>query len=289
MKTQRNNRYISNVARAVAWRSRAAWLVIACAGIAPIAACSKQAAAPASAERLNGSTDQSAMGTGTDDVPTVSKSLNPKPPSVPLSGESIRVGGDLTAAVSRRGEDYVFERCAITTPLPAGYPVPTPPGAIDIKSYPVVRRAEASGSMNPDLGMNFAFFPLFQHIKKREIAMTSPVEMDYNGIEPGDTDGVDSWTMSFLYRTTDLGPAGQYGDIVVQDTAPMTVISIGGRGSYAISTVKKRIAELYSWIDTHPEWERAGEPRGLFYNGPEQRSKDKWYEVQVPIKTKPIQ
>lgn len=202
----------------------------------------------------------------------------------PVSGESVRVGGDRTAMPERRGEDFVFGSCAITTPLPAGYPDPTPPGAIDIKSYPVVRRAEATGSMNPDLGMNFAFFPLFQHIKKRDIAMTSPVEMDYKGIEPGDTDGVDSWTMSFLYRTTDLGPTGEFGDVKVQDLPSMTVVAAGGKGSYSISTVKRHVKALYEWIEANPEWERAGEPRGLFYNGPEQRSRDKWYEVQVPIR-----
>lgn len=50
--------------------------------------------------------------------------------------------------------------------------------------------------------MNMGFFPLFNHIKRNDIAMTSPVEMDYRGLFDPAT-GVQakqdsmSWTMSF--------------------------------------------------------------------------------------------
>mgnify|MGYP003877181509 CR=1 FL=1 len=204
--------------------------------------------------------------------------------SRPASGESVRVGGDLSVQVERRGEAFVVGTCEITTPLPAGYPDPTPPEAIDVKAYPVVRRAMVTGSMTPDIGMNLAFFPLFQHIKKREIAMTSPVEMDYRGLEKGDTDGLDSWTMSFLYRTTELAPEGEYGNVVVADLPAMTVLSIGGKGGYRLSNVKTRLEVLRAWLLEHPEWVEAGVARSLYYNGPEKRSADQWYEVQLPIK-----
>lgn len=141
----------------------------------------------------------------------------------------LRVGGDQEAVVIRRGENHYFEDCAITTPLPAGYPLPTPPGAIDLKRYPSIRRAEVTGDARPDLGMNFAFWPLFRHIKDRGIAMTSPVEMDYRGGE-GEEVGTE-WTMSFVYRTADLGPTGDLGRVRVVDTEPMTVLALGGKGS----------------------------------------------------------
>src|SRR5690606_29870082 len=46
-----------------------------------------------------------------------------------------RVGGDLEVSVEQRGFSYLAGNASITTPLPEGYPAPTPPGAIDIKQY----------------------------------------------------------------------------------------------------------------------------------------------------------
>ena len=84
--------------------------------------------------------------------------------------------------------------------------------------------------MSPDWGMNFAFFPLFNHIKRRDIAMTSPVEMNYDGLgEPGATKPT-GWTMSFLYRTLELGTEGTDANderIFVEDIPPVIVVAIG--------------------------------------------------------------
>lgn len=197
----------------------------------------------------------------------------------------LRVGGDLDAAVIQRGESFYFDRCAITTPLPAGYPPPTPPGAIDLKRYPSIRRAEVDGGSNPDLGMNFAFWPLFRHIKDRGIAMTSPVEMDYRG--GGEGRAGSEWTMSFVYRTADLGPTGDAGRVRVVDTEPMTVLALGGQGSYSRWRVQEGLEVLRRWLDEHPEWRAAGEPRALYYNGPEMPGSRKWYEVQIPVREAP--
>jgi len=193
-----------------------------------------------------------------------------------------RVGGDLAATIERQGEGYNAGRCSISTPLPAGYPEPTPPGAIDLKTYPSVRRAEFRGESSPDFGMNLGFWPLFNHIKDRGIAMTSPVEMDYRG---GDDDSVGTeWTMSFLYRTDDLGPTGQAGRVQVVDTQPMTVLALGGQGNYSRSRVQDGLEQLRQWLDANPDWRASGEPRALYYNGPEKPNRDKWYEVQIPIR-----
>lgn len=227
-------------------------------------------------------------GCGTDrPPPTAVDSASSSGPGTPAAvppppGTARRIGGDVDARIVRSGENYSFDRCAITTPLPVGYPDPTPPGAIDLKSYPVVRRAEVTGSMNPDLGMNIAFFPLFRHISSRDISMTSPVEMDYQGISSGDA-APDSWTMSFLYRSPDLGPTGEDGRVSVKDQPPMTVVSLGGAGGYSVSNVEKGLETLESWLAANPEWAKAGQPRSLYYNGPEKRNKDKWYEVQIPV------
>jgi hypothetical protein len=200
-----------------------------------------------------------------------------------------RVAGDLQAKSSFGNDEYSSGRCRSTTPLPEGYPAPTPPGAIELKRYPLVRRAEIGGTMMPDWGMNFAFFPLFNHIKRREIAMTSPVEMNYEGLGAHGAEKPKSWTMSFLYRTQDLGPDGvdsKDDRILIEDIPPMTVLAIGMRGPYKLKRVNQGLAELRTWLSQQTEWEEAGDPRALFYNGPEMGAQDKWSEVQIPLRRK---
>jgi len=198
-----------------------------------------------------------------------------------------RVGGDAEVTTEFVEGEFRSRGCRIPTPLPEGYPAPTPPGAIELKRYPLVRRAEIGGTMSPDWGMNLAFFPLFNHIKRRDIAMTSPVELNYSGLEPSGKKGPNSWTMSFLYRSADIAPAGidpKDTRILIEDLPPMTVVAIGMRGDYKLSRVKSGISELRGWLSQQPDWEEAGEPRALFYNGPEVRSRDKWLEVQLPVR-----
>jgi SOUL heme-binding protein len=214
------------------------------------------------------------------------------PIDIPAVGTARRIGGDLRAAATEPSPGvFRFDRCLIDTPLPEGYPPPTPPGAIDLKSYPSVRRAEYRGTTAPDLGSNIGFFPLFNHIKRRDIAMTSPVEMDYRGINWQPADGGDvkpeSWTMSFLYRKAEQGPAGDDPKdrrVVVVDMLPVTVVSLGARGGYGFQVARRRMEELSKWLDANPQFERAGDPRAFHYNGPDRRNADKWSEVQWPVR-----
>jgi len=199
----------------------------------------------------------------------------------------VRVVGGSDRGVEFVDGVYRIDDCRITTPLPEGYPAPTPPGAIEIKRYPLVRRAQFSGSMTPDLGMNLAFFPLFNHIKQRQIAMTSPVEMNYEGMGRNGNAKPSKWTMSFLYRNTDLGPAGvdpKDKRISIEDIPPTTVLSIGMKGSYELDQVNKGLSELRDWLSSQSEWEEAADPRALYYNGPEVASDAKWSEVQIPVR-----
>lgn len=211
--------------------------------------------------------------------------------TAPGPGETRRVGGDLAVRVAGNDGDFRAGPCRIDTPLPVGYPAPTPPGAIDIKTYPGVRRAEVVGKRDPDSGMNSAFWPLFNHIKKHDIAMTSPVEMDYKNVNFNPPEGGDvkaeSWTMSFLYRTPELGPTGadeRNDKVRVVDTPPVTVVAIGRKGPYRFSAAQKLMRKIDAWLAANPEWEKAGDPRALYYNGPDVRDADKWSEVQWPIR-----
>lgn len=203
-----------------------------------------------------------------------------------------RIDGPTEIAVvrgERRGvTTYSFgDRMLVETKLPRGYPRPTAPDSIEIKAYPAVRRAEVNGSGNPDLGMNIAFWPLFQHIDRNGIEMTAPVEIDYRLPEMARLEEVvrpEAWTMAFLYEQTADGPAGTYGRVEVVDREPRLVLATGLRGSYRSSRMQEALERLTAWLDAHPEWEAAGDPRMLGYNGPERRASDRWSEVQIPIR-----
>ena len=204
-------------------------------------------------------------------------------PAAPPAGDSVRLAGEM-AAPTQDGDLIRSGAARIDTPLPEGYPMPTPPGAIELKTYPTVRRAEISSGTNMALGTNAAFWPLFNHIKRRDIAMTSPVEMDLRGMtgEPGDAP--DEWTMSFLYRTPDLGPTGEAGTVTVVDAPPVTVVSVGFTGSADVRSVGLRLGELEAWMaDNLPGYEQTGEPRLLQYNGPNIPWRNRWGEVQIPV------
>lgn len=235
-----------------------------------------------------------------------------------------RVGGDMEASVERTEAGFRAGTSEIDTPLPEGYPDPTPPGAIEIKRYPSVRRAEVSGRVLADLGMNSGFWPLFRHIERRGIEMTSPVEMDYHDMMPS-TDGggaalrekigaargegsggsgeggsksaqaggveasgvpMTDWTMSFLYRRAEQGATGQDGSVTIRDTEPVTVVSLGMRGPYREARVREGVEKLRAWLAGQSEWEAVpgAAPRAFMYNGPGVPQRDLWSEAQLPIR-----
>lgn len=213
-----------------------------------------------------------------------------------VDGQVIRVGGDIdtrvqssTATYKEDGSQYTMYRCGdhiVNTPLPDLYPAPTPPGAIDLKRYPPVRRAEVSRSDDPDGalfgmigGKNAGFWPLFRHIQKRNIAMTAPVETDM----PGTGEDPDqAWRMAFLYRSADLGPEGKAErGVIVRDSPAMTVLAIGVSGKSPSGAAGRSLETLRNWLAAHPEWKEAGPARVLNYNDP--FTSPNWSEVQVVV------
>lgn len=211
-----------------------------------------------------------------------------EPPTATAAAPAVvRVGGDMNVRFENKGDVYRSGTASIDTPLPEGYPPPTPPGAIEIKHYPVVRRAQVSSNAgNPDEGRDDAFWPLFKHIQSRDIEMTAPVEMDYPGMKGKDGSEPDGWTMAFLYRRVDQGPTGQDKRVEVVDAPPVTVVALGYQGSYDIAYVRENLKKLTLWLEQSPVWEQAGEPRSLFYNGPRLFWNRKWAEVQIPVRKK---
>ncbi len=188
--------------------------------------------------------------------------------------------------VLRVGDEWVCGTSRINTKLPVGYPPPTAIGAIELKWYPSVRRATVEGGGSADWGTNFAFWPLFRHIERNEIAMTAPVEIDYEDVEDAE-DRPGDWKMAFLYEKFTDGPEGEYGKVVVSDAPPVVVLSAGVRGPYRVTNDQQALEALEAWLAEHPEWERAAPPRVLRYNGPEMPNSRKWSEVQIPVRLTP--
>lgn len=257
------------------------------------------------------------------DVTAPSASLVPSEPAaapvasatpaimLPEAGKSIRLAGDPAITVTKQGDFHIAGQHMIDTPLPVGYPAPTPPGTIELKTYPTLRRAEVGGERDGVRSNGRAgFWPLFRHIQRRDIEMTSPVEMDFKGIAASaglsadapvsgaqvkteDVPSVDindaQWTMSFLYRYTDQADAGVDPEdkrVLVVDTTPVTVIAAGVAGSPNNRTVNKGVAALREFFASNPQYVPAGDIRGLFYNDPMVPENRKWAEIQIPVKLK---
>ncbi len=161
---------------------------------------------------------------------------------------------------------------------PKGFPSPGAVGKVIIKTYPAHRLARAQDSAGSD---NSMFMKLFNHIKRNDIAMTSPVQMDEK-----------RKSMAFLYGSSELGSPGpdpKDPTVVVEDIPEIQVLSVGLRGSYSKSTTEKGVAILRDWLSSHPEWKESGLPRTLGYNSPFVPSFLKYSEIQIPISPAGIQ
>ena len=110
-------------------------------------------------------------------------------------------------------------------PLAEGWPGGTVPGIIEVKKYPAYRSAVArakGAGMGSD---NVLFFPLFNHISKKDIAMTTPV---VSGFSPGlveEPKAKGEVTMEFVYRSPTMGETGQgVGAVKVDDHPSATYV-----------------------------------------------------------------
>lgn len=207
-----------------------------------------------------------------------------KPPTWPTRDAPIvRVGGDRAAQVTseratKAGEELAvwrYDRCAIDTPLPEGYPAPTPPGAIELKLYPRVRRAEVDEPQSATA----AFYPLLNHIQSRSIAMTSPVEMDFAQRDGG----LQATSMSFLYRRAEQGSTGAAdARVFVRDREETLVLSIGVRGPLGPQALERALNALRETL-AREGLSSDGSVRTLEYNSPFVPQADRWAEVQMPV------
>lgn len=161
---------------------------------------------------------------------------------------------------------------------PAGFPAPSEPGVIEVKSYPASRMAVAAGG--DERGQ---FNRLFRHIKQQDIPMTAPVDMTYDrSWLEGEKMG--RGQMGFYYPAADIGQLGTMDDVQVVDVPAMTAVSLGVKGSYSAKSFTKALVKLRQWLAEHKEYEAAGPPRVLAYNSPFVLWFRKYAEVQVPVR-----
>lgn len=163
--------------------------------------------------------------------------------------------------------------------LPVGVPGFRALDEIELRHYPTYRlvRTDMKG------GTMGAFWPLFQHITAKQIAMTTPVQIDYRF----DGERSHEASMAFLYGSRELGAVGKDGKVEVVDMPPVTVLTIGSRGYDRPSRVAELLARLEAWLDDHPEWQVAGPVRTMGYNSPSVPGERRYFEVQIPVRIAP--
>lgn len=180
----------------------------------------------------------------------------------------------------REARDILRFEPLIEAPLPVGFPKPTPVGEIRVQQYPKYRLARTDMTLIEGR----AFWTLFNHIKKREIAMTAPVEMGYTSGKEGK---LDKSSMSFLYRSTEQGQLEVDGKVEVVDVPAQLAVSIGLRGDATTEKVNDAKRRLEGWLQVHgDEYEPAGTLRILGYNSPFVADQKKLTEVQIPVSSK---
>ena len=188
-------------------------------------------------------------------------------------------GAILETALAQAKEAREFQ-IKEESPLPEGWPRPSLPGLIRVKTYPPVRSAWVRAPEK----RNRQFMVLFRHIQDQQIAMTAPVVMEYSPAAVADPDKMESAEgMAFLYRRTSQGQAGQKGLVTVGDEQPLQVVSVGLKGSYREANFRRALADLRRWLTEHPQWRPSGPPRVLAYNSPFMLFWQKYSEVQLPI------
>jgi DNA gyrase inhibitor GyrI len=170
--------------------------------------------------------------------------------------------------------------------LPEGFPPPTAEGTIEIKLYPEYRAATVQTTGNLEYAASQGFSPLFRHISNNDISMTAPVETRYPiaTLEAG-ARAEGAAAVSFLYRSLDIVPQEVAQNIQIEDIPPMTVVSIGTRGSYNYATYQASLERLQAWLADHPNYRVAGPPRRFFYDGPFLPDALKRSDVQIPVQS----
>lgn len=174
---------------------------------------------------------------------------------------------------ARDVHDMLAFRPIAEAELPKGFPSFTGVGVIEVKQYPVYRKAVAK-----------KFGTLFRHITANGISMTTPVEMKMAETPKGE---LAQESMAFLYGSTEIGEPGTDGSVQVLDTESIKVVSMGLRGPRRREVVADAARRLKRWLNANPQYEAAGVLRVMGYNSPFVPRAEQYFEVQLPLREAP--
>ncbi len=165
--------------------------------------------------------------------------------------------------------------------VPEGFPEWTPIGQIEVKQYPTYRMARYE--MKENASDNSAFFTLFRHIKRNNIEMTAPVEMQY------DADAATKMrqlNMAFLYESATQGSLeANSAGVKVVDVPAQKFLSIGMRGATTDEQIEAAHQALQSWLEQHKtEYAADGPLRVMGHNSPFVFGNRRYFEVQIPLR-----
>ena len=193
----------------------------------------------------------------------------------------------------RRVHESLTFRPLVEAKTPAGFPPFTPVHHIEVKNYPTYRMARVAMDAGK-LGENVAFWSLFKHIKRNNIAMTAPVQINYdernqNAVLERDVE-LNEAAMAFLYGERNWGTLGIDGNdanVEVLEVEPVTVVSIGVRGRMTPAKVRDATTKLTDWLGQQGSaYEATGPVRRLGYNSPFVPANRQYFEVQIPVRRK---
>lgn len=169
-------------------------------------------------------------------------------------------------------------------PLPKGFPPPSAVGQIVEKSYPLCRTFSAAG--------NNAFMSCFSYLAKNKHEMTAPVIMDYKrgaaaAVPPNaDLGFMDVLRMHFVLEEPSLDKPQQAGPVTVADLPELRVLSIAVQGPMSPAALAAAEARLEAELAGREDLMVAGPMRVLGYNSPMVPPAKRYWEVQLPIKSK---
>jgi hypothetical protein len=177
----------------------------------------------------------------------------------------------LRAKLQELVEDLAFEPLR-EAELPANFPTYTPPGVIELKTYPKNRRVVAK-----------EFFPLFAHITRNKIAMTAPVRMEFDRNAAGE---LQQESMAFYYGDADsgeLGPDAEDSDVNTIADQGQSVVALGQRGRWSRQKVDDGEQILRQWLKANPKYEAVGGVVLMGYNSPMTPTSRQFFEIQLPV------
>lgn len=189
--------------------------------------------------------------------------------------DAVRAGKRLRSELGDLVTTLTFEPLR-EAELPAGFPTFTAVDELELRHYPACRMVRTEMKAGGPMG---AFWPLFQHIKDNDIAMTAPVQVDWS--EAGERQR--PARMAFLYGDPSKQPAQVGKDVSVENLPPTTVLSLGAIGEERNDVVAAMRERLLGWLRDNPQWVAAGPLRTMGYNSPMVGRDRRYFEVQIPV------